>query len=180
MFSVGDTIKYGNHGICKIMGTQDMTIDSKTRPYYVLKPLFKNSSTIYLPIGSEIIEKKMRPALTAEEIYALIRNMPDAETIWVENVNERKEIYKKILLGNDSSTLMRLIKTLYLHGQELKNAGKGKKLHASDERFLKDAENVLYDEFSYVLDIERDEVLPFINKQIEINTKKAGADYEIV
>jgi CarD family transcriptional regulator len=121
----------------------------------------------------------MRPALSVEEVFDLIRSMPDADTIWVENVNERKELYKKILLGNDSSALMRLIKTLYLHGQELKNAGKGKKMHVSDERFLKDAENVLYDEFSYVLDIERDEVLPFINKQIEINTKKAGMDYEM-
>ena len=36
----------------------------------------------------------------------------------------------------------------------------------SDERFLKDAERLLYDEFALVLRIKPDQVLPFILKQI--------------
>jgi CarD family transcriptional regulator len=57
-----------------------------------------------------------------------------------------------------------------LHQQELKE--KGKKLRVSDERFLKDAEKVLYDEFAHVLDIKREEVLPFIFEQIETVRKQ--------
>lgn len=172
MFSVGNTIIYGNHGICKIVEVKDMTIDSNTRPYYVLKPVFENNSTIYFPVGNEIAEKKMRRILSVEEIYTLIREMPDENTIWIENESERKEVYKSILTGTDRSALVKLIKTLHLHEQELKNLGK--KLHASDEKFLKDAEKTLYDEFVYVLDIDREEVLPFIMEQIEINSKKQG------
>ena len=32
---------------------------------------------------------------------------------------------------------------------------------------MKDAERILYEEFAYVLHIERDQVLPFITEQIE-------------
>lgn len=178
MFSVGDTIIYGNHGICKIAGIQDMTIDSNTRPYYVLKPVFENGSTIYFPVGNTAAERKMRRILSVEEVYTLIREMSDEDNIWIENEIERKESYRNILTGSDRSALVKLIKTLYLHEQELK--GSGKKLHVSDEKFLKDAEKTLNDELIFVLNIEREEVLPFIQEQIEINAKKKKKDYEIV
>lgn len=43
----------------------------------------------------------------------------------------------------------------------------------SDERFLKEAEKMLYDEFALVLNIREDEVLPFIMKQIDIEEKQS-------
>jgi CarD family transcriptional regulator len=170
MFSIGETIIYGNHGVCKITAIQDMEIEDEVRPYYVLKPVFESNSTFYLPTGDEKIQGKMRRILSIEEIYALIKAMPDQDTIWIENENERKEQYKQILVENERSALVKLIKTLYLHQQELKE--KGKKLRVSDERFLKDAEKVLYDEFAHVLDIKREEVLPFIFEQIETVRKQ--------
>ncbi len=170
MFSVGDNIIYGNHGICKIEGIEDMTIDSSTRPYYVLKPVFENGSTIYFPVGNETAEQKMRRILSVDEIYSLIREMPDEDTIWIENENERKESYRNIMAGSDRSALVKLIRTLHLREQDLKSSGR--KLYASDEKFLKDAEKTLYDEFIFVLDIKREEVIPFITRQIEFNTRK--------
>ncbi len=170
MFSINDTIIYGNYGICTIIGKQNMTVDSVTGSYYVLKPVFEDSSTLYLPVGNEKTEEKMRRILSAEEIYAIIKEIPDEETIWIDNEKERKERYKDILFGNDRSALVRLIKTLYLHSEELKDDGK--KMHASDERFLKDAEKALYDEFAHVLGIEPEEVLPFIRDRIEKNSEE--------
>ena len=49
---------------------------------------------------------------------------------------------------------------IYLHKKEISD--KGKKLHLCDEHMLKNAENLLSDEFAYVLKIEKDEVLPYI------------------
>ena len=43
----------------------------------------------------------------------------------------------------------------------------GRKVHVCDERFLKEAEKILYDEFAHVLDIEPEQVLPYIFDQIE-------------
>ena len=57
-----------------------------------------------------------------------------------------------------------MIRELYIHKQEqLKN---GKKMHISDEQFMKEAEKLLYSEFSLVLNIRVDEVPSFISSRI--------------
>jgi len=170
MFSKGDSIVYGSYGVCKIVGIKDMKVEEEVSSYYVLEPVFENNLTFYLPIGNEVIKEKMYHTLTTEEIYALIKAMPDEDTIWIENDNERREHYKQIIAGNDHTALVKLIKTLSLRQQELKE--NGKKLYISDERFLKDAEKVLYDEFAHVLDIKQEEVLPLIFEQIEANEQE--------
>jgi CarD family transcriptional regulator len=172
MPAVGDTIIYGASGVCKITGIQNMTVDKKTLPYYVLKPVFESASTIYVQTGSEICKSKMRRILSDVEIYALIRQMPDECTIWEPDENRRKERYRGILAGADRFALVKLIKTLYRRQEELKASGKGKRLHVSDAQFLKDAEKILYDEFAYVLDIKRQDVLSFIGEQIEATAKE--------
>lgn len=43
----------------------------------------------------------------------------------------------------------------------------GKKLHACDERFFRDAEKMLYEEFAAALNIDKEGVLPFILSKIK-------------
>ena len=39
-------------------------------------------------------------------------------------------------------------------------------MHLTDEKYLKDAEKMLHDEFAVVLNISPDQVVPFIRKQL--------------
>lgn len=169
MFQVGDTILYGTHGVCKIQSIEEMNFSGKKQEYYILTPVYNQASTFYVPIHNEVLTKKMNRILSAEEIYELIRTMPDEKTIWIENENARKEYFQAIISGNNRKELVQLIKTLYLHQEKQKE--KGKKLHIADERFLKEAEKLLYNEFALVLDMEPNEVLPFIMGQIELDKK---------
>ena len=41
-----------------------------------------------------------------------------------------------------------------------------RKLRSADEHFLKDAETALYEEFAYVLNIPKEQVLPYIQQHI--------------
>ena len=50
-----------------------------------------------------------------------------------------------------------MIKAIYAHKKE--REAEGKRLHMSDERFLKDAEQILYNEFQYVLNMTSKEDL---------------------
>ena len=50
--------------------------------------------------------------------------------------------------------------------QELKT--KGKKLHQSDARFFAEAQKMLHSEFSVVLNIKQEEVLPFIMNELDM------------
>lgn len=165
MFSVGNIVSYGMQGICEISEITEKKFKSNVIKYYVLVPVFDKSSKIFVPIENETLTSKMRRILSKDEILNIIESMPDNEIIWIENDNERKEKYKEILSGGDRTKIVKLIKTLYLHQKHQKQIGK--KLHISDERLLKEAEKLLYDEFAFVLNIDRNDVLSYIIDQIE-------------
>ena len=95
----------------------------------------------------------------------MIKALPEEKTEWIENENLRKEEFRKNISQGDRKALIAMIKVLYLHREKLYS--QGKKMHVSDERFFKEAEKILYDEFALVLNIEIDQVVPFIIRQIE-------------
>jgi CarD family transcriptional regulator len=124
-------------------------------------------STIYAPTDNEAVRKKMRRLLTVSQINHLIDSMPDEKTIWIENVNERKECYKSLLSSGDHAALIQMIKTLYAHKKEREAAGK--RLHMMDEHFFKDAEQILFNEFQYVLQLsDKDALMVYILERIGI------------
>lgn len=83
---------------------------------------------------------------------------------WILDDNERKEHYRTILSSGNRLEILNMIRELYIHKQEqLKN---GKKMHLSDEQLMKEAERLLYSEFSLVLNIRADEVPKFISSRI--------------
>ena len=165
MYQIDDTVLYGTHGVCKITEITEQSFGGIAKKYYILKPIHNSGSTVYVPIENEILTSKMRRVLSVEEIHSLIRNMPSEKSLWIENEPERKECYKKIIAKGDRQELIQIIKALYLHQQE--QSAKGKKLHAADERYFKEAEKLLYDEFAMVLNIKPSQVLPFIMEQVQ-------------
>ncbi len=167
MFCVGDTVIYGTQGVCKIVGTEENDLSGDTMEYYVLRPVYDENSTVFVPMGNKALLERMRSVLSAEEIYAMIKNMPEQETIWIDDDNDRKTAYQEIINRGNREELVRLIKTLHMH--KLEQQQKGRKLHISDEGFLKQAETLLYNEFAIVLNIKPNEVVPFITQQIELN-----------
>jgi CarD family transcriptional regulator len=162
-YTTNDTVLYDTR-VCKILEISERDFRGQRIEYYALKPLSEFNATIFIPVGNEALTAKMRRVLSVEEIHALIRAIPQEKTIWIDDELARRERYRKILEDGDPMELLRLIKTLYLRGQSQKDAGK--KAPADDTHFMNDAEKILYEEFAHVLDIKRDQVLPFILEQI--------------
>ena len=170
MFSVNDTVSYGTHGVCKIIGVKKLKLVKETEEYYILKHLYKDVSKIYVPIKNEALTSKMRRVLSKDEINELIRVMPDNEIIWIENDNERREKYQEILESGNRKEIAALIKTLYQRKNEYKD--RKRRLRQSDELILTRAQALLYDEFALVLNIKPEQVIPFLRRKIEIETLK--------
>lgn len=166
MFCINDTVMYGNSGVCKIVDIRPEKLAGKKMTYYILKPAENENMTIYCPVDSDKV--KMRRLLSLEEVYQLISIMPDTAIEWIEDDQQRKEAYTEIVRSGNHRELVKLIKTLYVKREE--RLSTGRKFHAADERIMKEAENMLYGEFSSVLHIRRDEVIPFIMGKLE----KAG------
>ncbi len=173
MFKVNDVIIYGTQGVCRIVAMEEKTVSGTKKKYYVIEPVGNNGATIYAPMDNSYILKKMRRVLSKEEINALIDAMAQKDAVWIANENERKERYKSILSGGDHLELISMIKAIYIHKK--KREAEGKRLHMSDERFFKDAEQVLYNEFQYVLKLaNKEELMEYIFARIGTGVVSEG------
>lgn len=168
-FSIGDKIIYGVHGVCVIDDIKKLDFSKSPELFYVLKPASDQRSSVFVPVGNAELGSKMKKILSSEEISELIGLMPNEDELWIENDVQRKASYAEIIKNNDRRSMIRIIKTLYLRREKLKL--EKKKMRSFDEKFLQEAENILYDEFSYVLNIKKDEVVPFICNKIEMSKK---------
>ncbi|MCH5272121.1 MAG: CarD family transcriptional regulator [Lachnospiraceae bacterium] len=164
MFKKGDYVICGSNGICKVtdVTTLNMVDAPKDRLYYIFKPVYSESSTVYIPVDNHKIP--LRAALSEQEAHALIGKIPSLELLWVENEKQRELIYKECMKKNTCEDYVRIIKTLYLRRQS--RLSKGKKVIGIDEKYLKMAEDYLYGELAVALGIEKQGVESYIKEEI--------------
>lgn len=163
MYQKNCVVIYGLHGVCRIADVTIKDFSGQEETYYILKPIFDDRSTFFVPVKNSSAQK-LRPLLSIEEVNALIEGISCQDVIGIEDEKHRKDAYKKIIESGDRGEMMRLIKTLYMRKEEQQKAGK--KQHIIDEHFMKEAESILYDEFAYVLQIEKDDIVPYIKKEM--------------
>ena len=163
MYKIGSIVVYGTEGLCKICDITERTFGKETSEYYVLSPLSNEAETVFVPKNNEKVLKRMRSILSKERASELLEAAPSEYGEWVENDRERQQMYKQILLCGSSEDLLMMTRALYLHQIELLE--RGRKLHAADERFLKEAEKMLFEELAYVFNITVAEVLPLITRK---------------
>lgn len=68
-FQVNDSVLYGAEGVCRITDICEQDFMGERAMYYVLKPVYGATSTVFVPVNNERLKAKMRRILSAEEIY---------------------------------------------------------------------------------------------------------------
>lgn len=164
MYSIGDMVMYGTFGICKVTAIEKRDFTGEQQEYYILKHINSDKNIFYVPTNNEAALSKMHSICSKAEVDELISHMNSEELIWIDNDIKRKEEYSHIIKEADKHKIIRLIKTLYLRRKEL--AKSGKKLRSADENYLSLAENMLFEEFAFSLNIDRSEVVEYIEKHI--------------
>ncbi|MBR3537162.1 MAG: CarD family transcriptional regulator [Oscillospiraceae bacterium] len=164
MYSIGDKIMYSSFGICKVTAIEKRNLTGEEQEYYILKLINSDKNIFYVPTNNDTALSKMHPICSKAEVDELISHMNSEGLIWIDNDIRRKEEYSRIIKDADKREIIRLIKTLYLRRKEL--AESGKKLRSTDENYLSLAENMLFEEFAYALDIDKSEVVEYIEKHI--------------
>lgn len=160
MYKIGHIVVYGTEGICEICDITEKTFGSETIEYYVLNPVNKEGETVYVPKNNEKVMARMRHILTKKEADDLLEMEPQQPIEWEPVDRERQKIYKDILLCGSSKDVLDMTRNLYMY--QINQQEKGKKLHSIDERFMKEAEKMLFEELAYVYKIPVAEVLPMI------------------
>lgn len=155
MFLPDEIVMYGAD-LCRIEAIKEQSFfpGQPLRPYYILRPLSRGDSTVYVPCDQG--DSKLRRVLSAKEIAAL-RERTDGKTLeWIEDRQLRSRTYTAILRQGDPEQILLLIRCLLTKKAELLAAQK--KFSASDEKLLADAEKMVDDEFSFALDIDKAEL----------------------
>ncbi len=165
MYNVNDSVLYGKQGVCKIKDIVTENFTGKPVKYYTLEPAFNDNTVIYVPVENEELVAKMHKILSAEEIDMLIDEIRGSNVIWYDDEKERKIRYNEIITKGDRKEILMLINTLYLNKK--KREAEGKKMYVSDERTMKEAEKLIYEEFAAVLNIKPGQVVEYIVNKME-------------
>ena len=165
MFEVGEYVIFATNGVCKVeaVGKLEMNGMSEEKLYYTLIPIQASETKIFTPVDNDKVV--MRRVLSKEEALALINDISNIEIISIEDDKAREEVYKEAIKKCDCRELIKIIKTLYLRKET--RLSEGKKVINSDERYLKIAEENLYEELALPLEIDRNEMGAFIVERVE-------------
>lgn len=165
MYQAGETVFYGTEGVCRVDEICEMKVGGETAAYYVLRPIYREGSTVFVPVKNELLVSRMRPLLTAAEIDKIIDEVNEADEDWIDDASERKAEFQRILLSADRRELLSMVRRLYLRRLNLQTCGK--RLRTNDEQMLRDAEKLLADEFAVILDLKPREVPEFIRGKLK-------------
>ncbi|MCD7775095.1 MAG: hypothetical protein LUH40_05910 [Clostridiales bacterium] len=124
MIEQGMTVLYGSHGVCRVEGKVVQNLSNGKHEYYVLKPVYQASSTLFIPTDSEQLLSTVKEILSPDEIDDLLHSVKDEEPQWIENENIRKQSFSEILASGDRFRILMLIKSVYKHKTEVETAGK--------------------------------------------------------
>ncbi len=164
MFETGTYIVCGQHGVCRVesVGKLQLTEASGDKEYYTLSKVYSRGGVLYVPADSEKVV--MRPVISKEEAEELIGHIKEIDMLQIDNEKRKEEIFKQAFKTCDSREWVKVIKTLY--ERKKIRLSKGKKVTASDERYLRTAEDNLYGELAISLNIDKNDVEQYIMDKI--------------
>ena len=164
MYQIGEFIIYGGSGVCKVakVGVPEASGVDQSRIYYTLCPAFSDSKTfIFAPVDTSVY---MRPVITSSEVQRLIELIPSVQEYDNQDKKLLEKHYKELLQTHDCLDIIRVIKSICTKRAVME--GQGKKLSQVEERIMRQAEDLLYSEFSIVLGQSRETVKGYIESKI--------------
>jgi len=148
MYQIGELVQYGTSGVCRVeeivQGVPWLQKDTKC---YLLVPVSKKEEKIYTPIDNDKV--KMRRILSGEEVKELMGKASEIEGLSIVNEKQCENVYREELYSVDCYRWLSLLKTLY--ARKAARLAIGKKVTATDERYLKSVEDRLKEELNLII-----------------------------
>ena len=143
MYRKDQLVFYGNTGACRVADVAPLPQQKDGRLYYTLIPLFSPfSETIHVSVSTRAF---MRPVISAAEAKNYLDNISGISAEPFRSLNT-----------HDCMQYLLLMKSLYRKIEE--NARMGKHISQTEQRYLKQAESLLYGELAAALGKEPGEI----------------------
>lgn len=169
-FKVGDYVNYRNSGICRVEEITKADFGLGVKEYYILKNVYEENTVVRIPTDSKAAALNMRRLLTKKEIDQIISDTENSENKWIDEYKQRATAFEAILAKGDRSDILWMIKALSLYKVEAKDSKR--KFGVTDEKLLDQALKTILQEFSFILKIDQEKVIPYINSRVEKSKKK--------
>ncbi len=166
MFKIGDTVIYKSEGVCKIAETAEREFSGKTAIYYVLRPIYKETARIYVPVDNEFLTSKMKKVLSREEIDEVLSELKNSPPFWISDPDLRRQYYKDISSAGDRKKILGAV--IEIKKRQIPADKNTKKPHIFDLQFMRENEKVILEEFALTLGIKPAEALEHIKKELGI------------
>lgn len=156
MFDVGEFVVYGTNGICLIKDITTLNLSGcdSERKYYVLESIRKKGNQSFVPVDSDKVQ--IRRVIAKAEAQELMDEIPMIDGIDTRDDKVRENTYKELVKLCECREWIRIIKTIYVRKQE--RVARGKKMTATDERYLRLAQDNLYEELGFSLGLDKDKL----------------------
>lgn len=150
MFEQGDYIMYSNYGACLVDEIKEKSINKEKKLCYILHPVTDVRSKIMTPIDNEKV--KMRAIMTPKEAEEIFAEISIGNITRIADKKQREQAYTNILKEGNPDELVEIINSLMI--EENEKIEEGKRISATDKKYLDKAERLLYSELSVSLNIE--------------------------
>ncbi|MCI8398227.1 MAG: hypothetical protein HFF90_02345 [Oscillibacter sp.] len=165
MFHPGDIVVYGAAGVCRVqeVAKPNLTGADRNKEYYILAPLHQDG-VIYTPVDNQKVP--MRPVISADEAEALIDLIPSiqANICRAPSVQAQAQRYQSAMRSSDCRDLVEVVKSIYAKRRQAES--QRRRLGMTDERYMKQAERLLYGELSVALGIPFEDVQGYIASRV--------------
>ena len=111
LFNIGDMVVYGSQGVCKIDAIQEKQIGKAVMNYYVLKPVFNENTSVFVPVENATLTSKMQDLLTRSQAKELIQNEVTQFESLTKQIGEMLDDAKKSTPLNISNIRILLLST---------------------------------------------------------------------
>lgn len=162
-FEKGKKVLYSVNGVCEITDITEKVFGKTVMRYYVLKPISNNEATLFVPVNNENLVRKMKRLMTQPQLDEVLNDVSAKDVEWNSNEAVRKEEFRNTISFGNVSEILVLLKSIWIH-RRMQNS-KGRKLHISDEMYLREAEKIIKEEISTVIGVEQDEVIPYVKNK---------------
>lgn len=161
MFAPGELMVYGSTGVCRVVAVCPAAGAGASRMMYHLKPLYQVGS-IYTPVDNDKVV--MRPVISRKEAEAVIAAIPTLRPMVCRAATTQAltRLYQAAFAEHSCLRLLEL--TLAIEDKRRSAEAHKRRLGMVDQRFMKQAERLLYGELSAALDIPYEEVQPYITR----------------
>ncbi len=165
MYQVGDLIIYGSTGVCTV--TEIRTVESRwsddEQLYYVLAPLYQDC-VILAPVDN--LKPGTRPTISPSEANRLIDSIPSItpQVFHSDRTQDVIKYYKSYIDTHDCAELLEL--TVSLRAKKSSAGGSKTKFGTVDQRFMTQAEELLFGELAVVLGVSRSDVQGYVESRL--------------